>query len=243
MGPGQQDLRGTEVAKSVLGGDQAGSHLLDDLGDLRLELSGDAGEGSDALAEPGEGLVQYPGLPVGGVGAGERGACFRAPLPRQRAELLAEAGGGGDQDRGQRGAGGLGRTGRRCPGRSSAAAAPRGPRRPASARAPGGPAVRGPRGRRRSGRSCQPGACRCGGWSRSRLPAHPGRRGGGPGPAHSAGFPPRPRSPGGPRRLTGPRPAPARIPRWWLVSAAARPPGRGRRRSPQCACPGEYRPR
>ena len=54
-----------------------------------------------------EGLVQDPGLPVGAGGAGQRGACFRAALPGEGADLLAEFGGGGDQDRGQGGAGGL----------------------------------------------------------------------------------------------------------------------------------------
>ena len=90
VGPGQQDLRGAEVAESVLGGDQAGGHLLDDLGDLRLELGGDFGEGGDALAEPDQGLVQYPGLPVSAGGAGQRGACFRAPLAGEGPDPLAE---------------------------------------------------------------------------------------------------------------------------------------------------------
>jgi hypothetical protein len=107
LGPGQQDLRSAEVAKSVLGGDHARGHVPDDLGDLCPGLGCYVGEGNDSLAEPGEGLVQHPRLPVSAIGAGQRGACFRAPLPGERADLLAEAGGRGGQDRGQRGAGGL----------------------------------------------------------------------------------------------------------------------------------------
>ena len=81
--------------------------------------------------------MQDPGLPVSAGWAGQRGALAGPALAGQGAELLAQLGGGGDQDRGQRGAGGLGRTGWRCPGRSSAAAAPRGPRRRASGRGAG----------------------------------------------------------------------------------------------------------
>ena len=51
--------------------------------------------------------MQHPGLPVSSVGAGQRSACLRAPLPGEGADLLAEVGGGGDQDRSQSGAGGL----------------------------------------------------------------------------------------------------------------------------------------
>ena len=108
--------RGTGTAGSarrtgsqpVFGGDQARGHVPGDLADLCLEPGCYFGEGSDPLAEPGEGLVQHPCLPVSAVGAGQRGACFRAPLPGERADLLAKASGRGDQDRGQRGAGGLG---------------------------------------------------------------------------------------------------------------------------------------
>ena len=58
--------------------------------DLRLELGGYFGEGGDPLAEPDQGLVQDPGLPVSAGGAGQRGAFFRAPLPGERADLLAQ---------------------------------------------------------------------------------------------------------------------------------------------------------
>ena len=108
VGPGQQDLGGGQGAEAGFGGDQAGGHVLDDLGDLRLEPGSLFGEGGDALAEPDQGLVQDPGLPVRAGGAGQRGAFFRAPLAGERPEPFAQRGGGGDQDGGQRGAGGLG---------------------------------------------------------------------------------------------------------------------------------------
>jgi hypothetical protein len=85
-----------------------GGHVLDDGGDLLLELRGDAGEGGDPLAEPDEGLVQDAGLPAGAGRAGQRGAFFGPPLSREGAEPFAQWCGGGDQDRRQRGAGGPG---------------------------------------------------------------------------------------------------------------------------------------
>jgi hypothetical protein len=85
-----------------------GVNLLDNLGDLRLEPGGLFGEGSHALAEPDQGLVQDPGLPVRAGWAGQRSAFYCAPLARKRAEPFAQRCGGGDQDRGQGGAGGLG---------------------------------------------------------------------------------------------------------------------------------------
>ena len=108
VGPGQQDLGGEQGAETGFGGDQAGSHVLDDPGDLRLEPGSLFGEGGDPLAEPDQGLVQDPGLAVRASGAGQGGAFFRPPLAGERPELFAQRGGGGDQDGGQRGAGGLG---------------------------------------------------------------------------------------------------------------------------------------
>ena len=52
--------------------------------------------------------MQDPGLPVGAGRAGQRGAFAGPPLPGERPEPFAQRGGGGDQDGGQRGAGGLG---------------------------------------------------------------------------------------------------------------------------------------
>jgi hypothetical protein len=62
-----QDSRiwaGGQGAEAGFGSDQAGSHVLDDLGDLRLEPGSLSGEGGDALAEPDQGLMQDPGLAV-----------------------------------------------------------------------------------------------------------------------------------------------------------------------------------
>jgi len=53
--------------------------------------------------------VQDEGLPVGVSWAGQRGAFFRPPLAGQVAEPFAQRRGCGDQDRGQRAAGGLSR--------------------------------------------------------------------------------------------------------------------------------------
>ena len=62
--PGQQDLRGAVRAGAGPGRDEARGHVLDDLGDLLFQLGGGAGELGDPLAEPDQGLVQYPGLAV-----------------------------------------------------------------------------------------------------------------------------------------------------------------------------------
>ena len=106
--PRQQDLGGGQRAQAGFSGDQPRGHLLDDLGDLRLQIGRGLGEGGDPLAEPGQGLVQDPGLPVGGGRAGQRGALGCPALAWQVAQPLAQRRGRGDQDRGQRGAGGLG---------------------------------------------------------------------------------------------------------------------------------------
>jgi hypothetical protein len=85
VGPRQQDLGGGQGAGSGLGGDQAGSHLLYDRGDLRLESGSHFGEGSDALAELDEGLVQDGGLAVRTGRTGQGGAFFSPPLTGAKA--------------------------------------------------------------------------------------------------------------------------------------------------------------
>ena len=90
VGEGQQDLGSGQGAESGLGRDQAGGHLLDDRGDLRLESGSHFGEGSDALAELDEGLVQDGGLAVRAGRAGQGGAFFGPPFARARPDPLAQ---------------------------------------------------------------------------------------------------------------------------------------------------------
>ena len=98
MRPGQQDLRGGERAEAVLGGDQAGGHVLDDRGDLGFQAGGGLGQGGDPLAQADQGLVDDAGQPVGAGGAGQLRAGPGAALGREVPELVAQRGRGGDQD-------------------------------------------------------------------------------------------------------------------------------------------------
>jgi hypothetical protein len=83
-------LGGGQGAEAGFGGDQAGGHVFDDLGDLCLEPGSLFRESGDALAEADQGLVQGPGLPVNSGRAGQRGALFRSSLRRQGADPFAQ---------------------------------------------------------------------------------------------------------------------------------------------------------
>jgi hypothetical protein len=90
-------------------GPRWGELVLDEDGDLLLQVGGDAGGHEDALAEAGQGLVQDAGLPVRPAGTGQVRAFAGPPVAGDLGEPLTQRRGGGDQDRGQQGAGGLGR--------------------------------------------------------------------------------------------------------------------------------------
>jgi hypothetical protein len=109
VGERQQDLRGGERADASLGGGQAGREVVDQDGDLLFQLGGGAGQHDDALAQSCQGLVQHPGLPVSPARAGQVGAFAGPPVARDAAEPFAQRRRGGDQHRGQQGAGSLGR--------------------------------------------------------------------------------------------------------------------------------------
>ena len=131
--PGQQDLRGGERTEAVLGGDQARGQVLDDGGDLGLQLVGDLGQGDGPLASR---IRVWCTTRVSRSALRGQGSCAQARARRS---------GGMWRSRSRSSTGAVTRTEARvvravlpdwtaCPGRSSATAGPRGPR---SAHLPG----------------------------------------------------------------------------------------------------------
>ena len=61
MRPGQQELRGGEHAKAVLGFDRLGHHVLLDAGDLCFEVDSELGEGRSPFGQPDDCLLDDAG--------------------------------------------------------------------------------------------------------------------------------------------------------------------------------------
>ena len=95
-GEGQQDLRGTEIPEAVLGGDRARGHIVDDLGDLHLELGcyfregGDPPDAAPRVSRSGPSgqvsarMLSHAANAAAGGSTGSRAACTSLSLAGNR---------------------------------------------------------------------------------------------------------------------------------------------------------------